>query len=74
MRDLHFFGDKFHYTDSVEVNYGLPPRSFDSFQAAAEEAGISRFYGGIHFRTDNETGLRQGEKLGRYVAESWEKR
>jgi membrane-associated phospholipid phosphatase len=33
--------------------------------ALAEEAAISRLYGGIHYRFDNETGLR----LGRQIAE-----
>jgi hypothetical protein len=50
------------------------PTDQNFFEATAQECADSRFYGGIHFRTDNETGLRQGEKLGRYVAESWEKR
>ncbi|HVG14737.1 MAG TPA: phosphatase PAP2 family protein, partial [Chitinophagaceae bacterium] len=45
----HYFGDNFNYTDDIEVRYGLPVRSFKSFQEAAEEAGLSRFYGGIHF-------------------------
>ena len=34
------------------------------FNQAAEEAGMSRIYGGIHFRADNLDGL----KLGRSVA------
>jgi hypothetical protein len=60
----HYFGDHFAYTDSVEVSYGLPARSFTSFKQAAEEAAISRFYGGIHFMDAIENGVNQGEKVG----------
>ena len=62
-----YFGDNFHYTDSVEVNYGLSPRSFESFQQAAAEAGISRFYGGIHFMDAITNGAVQGKKVGEWV-------
>lgn len=60
----HYFGDQFAYTDSVEVSYGLPARSFTSFRQAAEEAAISRFYGGIHFMDAIEQGMVQGNKVG----------
>lgn len=63
----HFLGDNFHYTDSVEVSYGLAPRSFTSFQQAATEAGISRFYGGIHFMDAINNGRDQGLKVGEWV-------
>ena len=62
-----FFGNDFHYTDSVEVSYGLTPRSFSSFKQAAEEAGISRFYGGIHFKDAIENGAAQGTKVGEWI-------
>jgi hypothetical protein len=63
----HYFGDHFHYTDSVEMNYGLSPRTFDSFQQAAIEAGISRFYGGIHFIDAINNGRAQGLRVGDWV-------
>ena len=62
-----YFGDNFHYTDSVEVQYGLSPRHFESFQAAAREAGISRFYGGIHFMDAISNGMSQGLQVGQYL-------
>lgn len=60
-----FFGDISFTTSSA----GLPSvtRSFDSFTQAAEEAGISRIYGGIHFQSANEDGLAAGRALGNYV-------
>lgn len=60
----HYFGNQFAYKDSVEVSYGLPARSFTSFRQAAEEAAISRFYGGIHFMDAIEQGMVQGNKVG----------
>ena len=39
----------------------------DLFRAKAEEAGISRLYGGIHYRSDNIFGLRMGKAIGRLV-------
>lgn len=63
----HFFGDQFAYTDSVEVSYGLPPRSFKSFKDAAAEAAISRFYGGIHFMDAIDNGTVQGTKTAEWL-------
>jgi hypothetical protein len=63
----HFFGNTFNYKDSVEQDFGLPPRSFSSFKEAAREAAISRYYGGIHFMDANVNGLQQGGKIGKYV-------
>ncbi len=62
-----FFGDNFAFADSTEVEYGLPVRSFTSFDAAAKEAAISRLYGGIHYRRAIEEGLVQGRKVGELV-------
>jgi hypothetical protein len=63
----HFFGDSFNYTDTVENRYGLQPRTFKSFQDAAIEAGLSRFYGGIHFMDAIDNGRAQGLKVGEWV-------
>lgn len=63
----HYFGDHFKYTDSVEVKYGLPARTFLSFNDAAIEAGISRLYGGIHFIDAIDNGRDQGIKVGNWV-------
>jgi hypothetical protein len=62
-----FFGDNFAYEDSAHIRDGLPPRRFASFWAAAEEAAVSRLYGGIHFRWAIEQGLAQGRCIGRYA-------
>lgn len=56
-----------YFTDASHTDRGLAPRSFTSFVAAANEAAISRLYGGIHFRVDIENGLIQGNCVGRSV-------
>lgn len=61
------FGPRFAFADSVEMPWGLPVRTFPSFAAAAEEAGISRLYGGIHFRHAIEQGNLQGGRVGAFV-------
>ncbi|MEN8125187.1 MAG: vanadium-dependent haloperoxidase [Bacteroidota bacterium] len=66
------FGDNFAFDDDVEVPYGLPIRSFTSFNQAADEAAISRMYGGIHYRAAVEVGVKQGRDLGKFVIENLE--
>ena len=61
------FGDNFSFDDDTEVPYGLPVRSFTSFTQAADEAAISRMYGGIHYRAAVEVGVKQGRDLGQFV-------
>jgi hypothetical protein len=64
------FGDSFAFADSSEVEYGLPVRSYRSFQQAADEASISRLYGGIHYRRAIEQGQIQGRQVGEHVVSS----
>jgi membrane-associated phospholipid phosphatase len=61
------FGDSFAFADSTEMEYGLPVRSFSSFNQAAAEAAISRLYAGIHYRMAIEEGITQGRKVGENV-------
>lgn len=60
-------GQNHQFIDSTEVPYGLPPRKFESFFNAAEEAAISRLYGGIHYRPAIELGVEQGKAVGNHV-------
>ncbi len=63
----HWFGDNIAFVDATEVPYGLPTRRFSSFKQAAEEASISRLYGGIHYRPAIENGQKQGQQIGEWV-------
>ena len=60
----HFGPDRAFSTTSDD---GTVTRSFASFAQAADEAGMSRIYGGIHYASDNTAGLRCGRDLGAFV-------
>ncbi len=64
------FGDNFAFDDDTELPYGLPVRKFNSFNEAADEAAISRMYGGIHYRAAVEVGIKQGRDLGKFVMDN----
>ena len=60
-------GENVAFADSTEIPYGLPVRKFTSFSQAADEASISRLYGGIHFRPALNNGIAQGRKIGNWL-------
>ncbi|MXV52389.1 phosphatase PAP2 family protein [Pedobacter sp. HMF7647] len=63
------FGNNFAFTDSTETEFKLPPRKFKSFDHAAQEAAISRFYGGIHYMSSIRNGLSEGNEIGLYISQ-----
>jgi membrane-associated phospholipid phosphatase len=63
------YGSNFAFTDPGDPTENLAPRHYTSFEAAAQEAGLSRIYGGIHFMSDNIYGLQTGGEIGQYVAQ-----
>ncbi|MGB5376479.1 vanadium-dependent haloperoxidase [Muriicola sp.] len=63
------FGENFSFKDDTELPYGLPVRTFSSFKQAADEAAISRMYGGIHYRAAVEVGVKQGRDLGSFAVD-----
>ncbi len=63
----NIFGENFNYKDSSEREFGVPDRTFTSFKAAANEASISRLYGGIHYLFDLTEGTKQGEAVGKFI-------
>ncbi len=69
-----FFGSDFHFTDNSLVQYGEGERSFNSFLEAAEQAGMSRFYAGIHYLTGIRGGQQQGVKAGNRVIDLFNKK
>ncbi len=58
------FGKNYAFTDSTEMEYLHGARSFKSFSAAADEAAISRMYGGIHFVPAIVNGIEMGRNVG----------
>ncbi len=76
------YGDNYKYTDDSHQGRGQDPltmieyknRTFNSFREAAEESAYSRLLGGIHCKSDNETGLKEGEKIGQNIVNfKWKK-
>lgn len=65
-----FFGNNISFVDTGDPSVGIT-RSFDNFTQAADEAGMSRIYGGIHFQSANEDGLAAGRALGEYVSQNF---
>ena len=63
----NLYGDNFAFTDTSELEYGLPARNFKSFIHASEEAAISRLYGGIHYMMAIDEGVSQGQKVGEFI-------
>lgn len=61
------FGEHFAYTDDSEAGFGIASRRFNSFQQAADEATMSRVYGGIHFLFSCNTGKAMGKEIGSQV-------
>jgi len=61
-----FFGKH----DRIKVTSDVLPgvvRTFDNYSAAATEAGLSRIYGGVHYRFDHEAGLKLGQDVAKFV-------
>jgi hypothetical protein len=63
------FGDKFNFSDTTELEFGIKSRNFESFRAAATETEHSRFFGGIHYEYSTIVSHTMGTKIGQLVAE-----
>ena len=61
------YGEKFNYTDTSELEFGIPSRSFTSFREASNENNLARFYGGIHFHPSCLVSTDYGKKVGDFV-------
>ena len=60
-------------TTAAVMEYFFPADA-KLFWQMAQDCADSRFYAGIHFRTDNEAALKMGKELGKYVVETWMKK
>jgi hypothetical protein len=76
----HLYGPSFEFEDDAHAgrpkdelrNVEFKTRRYSSFWQVAEETAMSRFYGGIHTKLDNDVGLREGKKIGANVNQlSW---
>ena len=57
------------FVDSSALVIGHDVRRFETFRAAADEAGMSRVYGGIHYMAANTAGAEVGRCIGDKVVE-----
>jgi membrane-associated phospholipid phosphatase len=65
-----FFGPQVNLTIGSDGLTGVT-RHYTSFAAAAQEAGISRIYAGIHYAFDDTQGQALGQAVGQYVVSHW---
>ncbi|MEQ8762620.1 MAG: vanadium-dependent haloperoxidase [Planctomycetota bacterium] len=61
------FGAFLPFEDDTHVDRGFDPETYVSFEQAANEAAISRLYGGIHYRPACELGVDQGRCIGQAI-------
>ncbi len=61
---IKHFGNNMQFTDTSLLQFGIKNREIKSFTDAAQEASISRLYGGIHYRFDCDMGNQMGTKIG----------
>jgi membrane-associated phospholipid phosphatase len=54
-----------------EVLSAIFPARRSRLRAMAEEAALSRLYAGIHYRFDNDVGLRMGRSIGALALRRW---
>jgi hypothetical protein len=66
----YVFGSDFGFADRGDRTVNSL-RTFENFSEAADESGMSRLYGGIHFMTANLDGLSSGRQLGNYVVRNF---
>jgi len=64
------FGSDFGFGDKGDKSVNSL-RTYENFSQAADESGMSRIYGGIHFMSANVDGLSSGRSLGNYVVQNF---
>ena len=63
----YWFGDSLSFVDTSSLEFGIASRQIVSFREAAKEAAMSRLYGDIHYRFDNEHGTEAGRRIGEFI-------
>ncbi|MEG4293833.1 phosphatase PAP2 family protein [Microcoleus sp. C2C3] len=64
------FGSDFGFGDKGDRSVNSL-RTYQNFSEAADESGMSRLYGGIHFMSANLDGLSAGRNVGNYVVQNF---
>ncbi|MEG4456515.1 M10 family metallopeptidase C-terminal domain-containing protein [Microcoleus sp. N9_A1] len=63
------FGSDYGFADRGDKSVNSL-RTYENFSEAADESGMSRIYGGIHFMSANVNGLSAGRNVGNYVVQN----
>ncbi len=66
----NIYGDNFAFTDRTHIDrtdITLVPRNFKSFKAFADEAAVSRLFGGIHYNQAISVGVSQGTTVAKNI-------
>lgn len=67
----HFIPQPYAFVDSTQNYLGMPPRRFESFNQAAQEASMSRYYGGIHYKPALDNGVDQGIAIAKFIIDKY---
>ena len=62
-----FCADNIAFSLTTDTAPGGQARTYPSFSSAANEAGLSRVLGGVHFQFSNQAGLEAGRAVGAEV-------
>ncbi len=65
------FGKEYAFTDNTQLLFDIPERTYASFDEAAWEVSLSRFYGGIHYMIGVQEGNKQGYFIADYITEKF---
>jgi hypothetical protein len=66
----HYFGQHYGFDTSSPTVPGVM-RHYDDFDAFAEEGGLARILGGMHFRNSVEVGHREGKSVANWILEHY---
>jgi len=66
------YGNQTSFIDNAEELFGMPPRAFSSFSEACDQAAMSRFYAGIHFKKAIVDGVDMGREIGTFILKKLE--
>jgi hypothetical protein len=66
----HYFGQHYGFDTTSPTVPGVT-RHYDDFDAFAEEGGLARILGGMHFRNSVEVGHREGKSVANWILEHY---
>jgi hypothetical protein len=63
------FGKEYSFKDNTQTLFDIPERTYTTFDEAAWEVSLSRFYGGIHYMIGVQEGNTQGYFIANHITE-----